>query len=90
MPKDWKKGLKLHRIELALPLLIIQGRKGLLACGYLNVETFNKTNEAAGIITGVMSHQEMLGASIQKVSEAGRKLGLRAGMSGRDALEWIR
>ncbi len=90
MQNDWQKGLQLHRIELALPLLIIQGSKGLLACGYLNVKAFNKTDEAAAIITGVMSHHEMLGAGIQQVSEAGKALGLYAGMSGRDALELIR
>ena len=39
---DWQ-GLDRERIELALPLLVIKGSKGLLACGYVNVKTCVKT-----------------------------------------------
>ena len=42
-----------HFIQLKSPLLLIKGAKGLLACGYLNIETFNKTGEVAAIVTGV-------------------------------------
>ena len=79
-----------HRVPLKLPLLILKGSKGLLACGYLNVETFNKTGEAAAIVTGVKTFDDMAGAIVAKVSQAGEQLGLRAGMSGAQALELIR
>ena len=83
-------GLQPHHIELKLPLLILKGRKGVLACGYLNVETFNKTGEAAAIVTGVRTFDDMAGATVTKVSEAGEHLGLRVGMTGAQVLELIR
>jgi len=79
-----------HHIGLRLPLLILQGSKGLLACGYLNVETFNKTGEAAAIVTGVKTFQDMTTAAVVKVSQAGEQLGLRVGMKGIQVLELIR
>jgi len=35
---DWT-GLSKERIELALPLLIVKGSKGFLACGYIDLST---------------------------------------------------
>jgi uncharacterized protein YunC (DUF1805 family) len=79
-----------HHIQLNLPLLILKGSKGLLACGYLNVETFNKTGEVAAIVTGVKTFEDMTNAAVAKVSQGGEQLGLRVGMTGAQALELIR
>ena len=79
-----------HDVQLHLPLLIIKGSKGLLACGYLNVETFDKTGEAAAIVTGVKTFDNMAKAAVAKVSRAAEELGLRVGMTGAQALELIR
>jgi uncharacterized protein YunC (DUF1805 family) len=62
------KGLTGHEISLKLPLLILQGSEGLLACGYLSVETFNKTGEAAAIVTGVKNFDDMSAATVKTVS----------------------
>ncbi|MEK6775680.1 MAG: DUF1805 domain-containing protein [bacterium] len=86
---DWK-GLSKERIELALPLLIVKGSRGFLACGYVDVETCNKTGEACAIVRGVKSHEDMLGADVQAVSREAENLGVRPGMKGRDALEIFR
>jgi uncharacterized protein YunC (DUF1805 family) len=40
-------GLQAHSIELRAPLLILGGRKGLPACGHLEVEKFSKTGDRA-------------------------------------------
>ena len=75
-----------HRIDLAKPLLIIQQECGMLACGYLNVETFNKTGEAAAIVAGVSNYDEMRAASVVSVSEAAKQLGVNVGDMGAEAL----
>ena len=76
-----------HRIDLARPLLIIEAERGMLACGYLNVETFNKTGEAAAIVTGVSNYDEMRAASVVAVSDAAGDLGVGIGDLGAAALE---
>ena len=76
-----------HRIDLAKPLLIIEQAGGLLACGYLNVETFNKTGEAAAIVTGVGDYDAMRSASIIAVSDAANALGVNVGDTGASALD---
>jgi len=76
-----------HRIDLARPLLIIETSGGMLACGYLNVETFNKTGEAAAIVTGVSDYDDMHSASIVAVSDTAKDLGVAIGDTGASALE---
>jgi uncharacterized protein YunC (DUF1805 family) len=83
-------GLESHHVQLKLPLLILKGSKGVLACGYLSVETFNKTGEAAAIVTGVKTFEDMAGAAVSKVSQAGEQVGLRIGMTGAQVMELIR
>ena len=38
------------RHELKRPLLVISGSKGVLACGYLDIDTFEKLDEAGAIV----------------------------------------
>lgn len=86
---DWK-GLERHRIELKRPLLLIRGRRGLLACGYFNVETFDKTGEAAAIVAGVNDFEDMLRAKVTAVSRAAAAAGVTPGMTGLEAIEKLR
>jgi uncharacterized protein YunC (DUF1805 family) len=86
---DWK-GLSKEQIQLGLPLLIIKGQKGFLACGYINCETCNKTGEACAIVTGVKTHDEMLGAEVKAVSTEAARLGIQIGMKGKEALAILR
>mgnify|MGYP000383305838 CR=1 FL=1 len=81
---------KTTRHELKRPLLVISGTKGVLACGYLNVATFDKLEEAGAIVTGVGSFEDMLAAEIVAVSQAAEKLGVQLGMQGSEALELFR
>ena len=76
-----------HHIALKSPLLIIKGKNGVLACGYLNIETFNKTGEVAAIVTGVRTHEDMLKSKIIAVSNAAREAGIEIGMVGEEALQ---
>jgi uncharacterized protein YunC (DUF1805 family) len=86
---DWK-GLSKEQINLRLPLLIIKGSKGFLGCGYINVETCNKTGEACAIVSGVKTHDDILNAEIKAVSIEAAKLGVRIGMKGEEALAIFR
>ena len=75
------------RFELARPLLVMKSNKGFLACGYINIETTNKTGEACAIVTGVSSYEDMLTAKVSAVSTAAANLGVLIGDSGQDALQ---
>ena len=69
---------------------MISGSKGVLACGYLNVATFNKLGDAGAIVRGVNNFEDMLTAEIVECSSVGLELGVELGMSGQDALELFR
>jgi uncharacterized protein YunC (DUF1805 family) len=84
------EGIEQHRIALAAPLLIARGAKGLLACGYINPATCEKTGEACAIVTGVKSFDDMLEAKVVAVSERAKALGVEVGRRGREALEKFR
>ncbi len=75
--------------SIALPkstLLLIRGRRGVLGCGYFRVETADRTGDALAVVTGVKSCEEMLAAEVRQVSAAAAALGVRPGISGREAL----
>lgn len=81
------ESLEKHHIALKSPLLVIKAPKGVMGCGYLNIETFNRTGEAAVIVRGVNMHEDMLKAKVVAVSEAARELGIELGCTGAEALE---
>ena len=83
-------GLDRGKIDLKLPLLTIKGPKGFLACGYVSSDVCNKTGEACAIISGVMTHEDMLMKKIKAVSDKGKALGLKIGMTGLEAISIIK
>jgi len=75
------------QVALKFPLLVIKAPKGVMGCGYLNIETFNRTGEAAVIVRGVNTHDDMLKAKVVAASDAAQALGIAAGMIGAEALQ---
>lgn len=67
-------------------LLVLQGSKGMLGCGYLSLETAEKMKDALAIVTGVASYEDMLKALVKRVSTEAAKLGVQPGMTGQEAL----
>ena len=67
-------------------ILLIKAAHGFIACGYFDVETANKLQEHVAIVTGVKTFDDMLEAEIVKRSNSAETVGVRIGMSGREAL----
>ena len=76
------------RVDLPrAPLVMIRAPKGFAMCGYLNMESVNKTGEVAVRVTGVRTFEEVLNAKVTNVSDEARKLGIAEGETARQALE---
>ena len=71
-------------------LLFIAGSKGVLGCGYFNIDTANKVGEAIAVVTGVKNFDDMLAAKVIKVSSGAESLGITLEMSGKEALERLK
>lgn len=82
--------LELLQFELARPLLVMKAPKGILGCGYINVETCNKTGEACAIVTGVNSFDDMRKATVVAASNKAVELGVQVGETGQSALDKMR
>lgn len=67
-------------------ILIISGKKGFLACAYVNIEVANKRNDVCALVTGVKNFDDMLNAKIFNLSEAAKDAGIKEGMQGKEAL----
>ena len=67
-------------------ILVIRAARGLLGCGYISTETAAKVGDALAIVSGVANYEDMFLASVKAVSPAAEALGVRPGMTGRDAL----
>ena len=67
-------------------LLIIQGKTGMLGCGYFNLAVADKLNSAMAVVTGVQSYDDMLNKCVSAVSARAAALGVVPGMTGREAL----
>ena len=67
-------------------VLMIQGDKGFLGCGYFQIETADKLDEAVAIVTKVKSYDDMLRSEVIKVSGKAKELGIQLGMKGKEAL----
>lgn len=82
--------LELLQFDLARPLLVMKAPKGILGCGYINVETCNKTGEACAIVTGVTTFDDMRKAKVVATSNKAVELGIQVGETGQAALDKLR
>ena len=67
-------------------ILVIRAPHGLLGCGYISVNTAAKVGDALAIVSGVSCYDDMLQAAVKAVSPVAEALGVRPGMTGREAL----
>ena len=69
------------------PLVLAKTDRGFVMCGYLNIEAAEKLGQAAAMVTGVKTVEDLLAAKIVKITSAAEENGVAVGMSGREALE---
>jgi uncharacterized protein YunC (DUF1805 family) len=68
-------------------LLMIIGAKGYVMCGYLNINTAQKLGDAACMVTGVKTIDDVLNADIVALTAEAQKLGIEMGMPVKDVLK---
>jgi len=78
-------GVKLQNANF----LLISAKKGYIMCGYLNMETAEKLGDVACIVTGVKTFEDVLKAKVVRVSKSARALGLKEGITGKEALDLL-
>ena len=78
-------GLKLD-MEHA-PLLVIRALKGFVMCGYLDITTAERLGDVAAKVTGVRNFEDVLAASVVEVTTAAEDIGIKTGISAKEALE---
>jgi uncharacterized protein YunC (DUF1805 family) len=79
-----------YQIDLpGAPLLVAQGDKGFVMCGYLDVTVANKFGTAAAVVRGVKTVDELMEKSVTDISVAAALLGVKIGMTGRQALSLL-
>ena len=87
---DWS-GFEQYLIPgLARPLLLAKGTQGYAACGYIDVATADKLEEACVIFTGVTTCDDFFTSDVKKVSAKAEVLGCFVGQSGSAAMEMLR
>lgn len=69
------------------PLLLIVAEKGFLMCGYLNLEVAEKVGVCAATVSGVNSFKDVLEAEVKAVTTKAKKLGVKTGMLGKQAVK---
>lgn len=68
-------------------LLAVTGDKGYVMCGYLNINTAQKRNDVACMVTGVKTIEDILNSKIVALTSAAQKLGISMGMDVKKVLE---
>jgi uncharacterized protein YunC (DUF1805 family) len=84
-----KKSAVAYQIDLPgdAPLLVGKGKKGFVMCGFLDVARAEKVGVAAAVVRGVKNMDELLDKPVTATTAAAAKMGVKTGMSGREALE---
>jgi uncharacterized protein YunC (DUF1805 family) len=82
------QGLKVELKNLP-PLILIQGEKGFVMCGYLNIQAADSLGATAVIVSGVNSFEDVLDAQIKLSTNKANSLGLKPGKIVRDVIRLI-
>ena len=79
------QGLKVELKNLP-PLLLIEGEKGFVMCGYLNIDAAESLGATAAVVSGVNSFEDVLNAEIKVSTTKAKALGLESGRVVRDVI----
>jgi uncharacterized protein YunC (DUF1805 family) len=79
------QGLKVELKGLP-PLLLVEGDKGFVMCGYLNLDVAESLGATAAVVSGVNSFEDVLNAEIKSSTTKAKALGLEPGKKVRDVI----
>ena len=79
------QGLKVDLKNLP-PLLLIEGEKGFVMCGYLNIDVAESLGATAAMVTGVKSFEDILNAEIKASTTKAKALGVEPERFVRDVI----
>jgi len=82
------QGLKVELKGLP-PLVLIEGDKGFVMCGYLNVDAAESLGATAAVVSGVNSWEDVLNAQIKTATTKAKVMGLEPGKVVRDVIAAI-
>jgi len=71
------------------PLLLLIHERLVVGCGYISVEAMEKVGNAACVVRGVRSFQDVFSAEIAELTSKAEELGVRRGMKVEEALEML-
>lgn len=78
------------RVEFkGAPLLILLYKDLSICCGYINLEVMEKFGNAACIVRGVKTFEDVLNAEIREVTSKAMEMGAKPGIRVRDLLRVI-
>ena len=80
------KGIELDLCD-ETKLLVITGKKGYIMCGYLNINTAQKRNDVACIVTGVKTIEDILNSNVVAITAKAQELGISMNMPVKEVLE---
>lgn len=69
------------------PLLVIRADKGFVMCGYLDMESAGALGDVAVKVKGVSTFDDVLQALVIGATQKATNLGIKVGMTGKEALE---
>jgi len=77
-----------HVIELnGANLILLKAKKGYVMCGLLNIQKAEELDQAACMVSGVKTAEDALKAQVKACTTAAKKLGIKEGMTGEEAIK---
>jgi uncharacterized protein YunC (DUF1805 family) len=80
-------GLKVDLPESPAPLIMIIGSKGLVCCGFINMDAAERLGITVAMVSGVKTFDDILNAEVKAATTKAQTLGVKVGVNGKDALQ---
>ena len=71
------------------PLVAVIGEKGLIMCGFLNIEAARRLGVTAAMVSGVKTFDDVLDAEVNAVTPKAEIKGIKQGMKRREAVKLL-
>jgi uncharacterized protein YunC (DUF1805 family) len=82
-------GLKVELPESPAPLIMIIGSKGLVCCGFINMDAAERLGLAAAMVSGVKTFDDVLNEDIKAATTKAQIQGVKVGLKGKDAIKLL-